>query len=183
MSRIVVIPDAVSMSLLPRIARDDNGRAELTALCARICWWMTAVVFLLWVAVSTPLTRVLLSEAFLPVVPMTWIMGVGFVAYSGAGVFMSYFRGINRPGVCSWAMWIGLCANVLAFLALYATLGLTGMAWAIAVGLVMRTLYLVWMFSHVSGMSWWSALFPRRGDALYLADAGLSVLRGVRSST
>lgn len=182
MSRIVVIPDAVSMSLLPRIAQDDSGRAALTALCARICWWLTAAVFLLWVGVSTPLTELILSEAFLPVVPLTWIMGMGFVVYSGAGVFMAYFRGLNRPGVCSWAMWIGLCANVFTFFALYATLGLVGMAWAMTIGLVCRTVYLVCMFSHASGMSWWSALLPRFGDALYVRDAGLSVIRGARSA-
>ena len=176
MSRMVVIPDAVSMSLLPRVARDDDGRAELTAFCARVCWWLTAAIFAVWVVVSTPVTRILLSEAFLPAVPLTWIMGLGFVVYSGADVFMAFFRGINRPGVCSWAMWLGLCANVVSFFVLHPTLGLEGMAWAVAIGLICRSVYLVWMFRRTSGVVLSAVLLPRRGDISYMREAGRSIV-------
>ena len=180
MSRMVVIPDAVSISLLPRVARGDNGRAELTAFCARVCWWLTAAIFAVWVVVSTPVTRILLSEAFLPVVPLTWIMGLGFVVYSGTDVFMAFFRGINRPGVCSWAMWLGLCANVVSFFPLYAALGLEGMAWAMTLGLICRSVYLVWMFRRTSGVVLSAALLPRRGDISYMRDAGRSIVGRMR---
>ena len=180
MSRIVVIPDALSISLLPRIARHGDGRVELTTFCARVCWWSTAAIFLVWIAISTPVIRILLSDAFLPVVTLSWIIGLGFVVYSGADVFMAYFRGVNRPGVCSWAMWLGLCVNVVSFFPLYAVLGLAGMAWAMTIGLICRSIYLIWMFRRTSGMTFRSALLPRNGDVAYLQDFIRSVVGRMR---
>ena len=179
-SRIVIVSDAVSTSLLPRIARGEGANVELTALCARFCWGLTTLILALWVMVSTPAIRLLLSEAFLPSVTITWIVGVGFVVYSGADVFMAYFRGVNRPGVCSWAVWIGLCANVVLFFPLHAVFGLTGMAWAMTIGLVCRSAYLTWMFKRVSGMAWRSALLPGHGDVAYLRHAGQVALGRIR---
>ena len=177
MSRVGVIPDAVSISLLPRIARHGDGRVELTTFCARVCWWSTAGIFLVWISLSTPFTRILLSDSFLPVVPLTWIIGLGFVVYSGADIFMAYFRGVNRPGVCSWAMWIGLCVNVVLFFPLYAAFGLTGMAWAMTIGLVCRSAQLVWMFRRASGMSFKTILLPCSGDVAHLRAAVWSIFR------
>ena len=182
-SRIVVIPDAVSISMLPRIARHDDGRADLTTFCARVCWWLTAAIFLVWIMVSTPFTKFLLSDSFLPVVPLTWIIGLGFVVYSGADVFMAYFRGVNRPGVCSWAMWLGLLANIVSFFPLYGALGLKGMAWAVTIGLVCRSVYLVWMFRRVSGTQLGLMLAPRRTDVTRLWEMSWSIIgqsRGFR---
>ena len=175
MSRIGVIPDAVSISLLPRIARHSDGRVELTAFCARVCWWLTAAVFLVWISLSTPFTRILLSDSFLPVVPLTWIIGLGFVVYSGADIFMAYFRGVNRPGVCSLAMWLGLCATVVSFFPLYAAFGLAGTAWAMTIGLVCRSAHLLWMFRRVSRMRFRSILLPCYGDVAYLREAVWSI--------
>ena len=175
MSRIVVVPDALSISLLPRIAQQQDGRVELTSFCARVCWWFTTAIFLVWISVSRPLTSILLSDSFLPVVPLTWILGLGFVIYSGAEIFMAYFRGVNRPGVCSWAMWLGLCANVISFLPLYAALGLAGMAWAMTTGLVCRSVFLVWMFGRASGMPFRWIMLPQYGDVAQLRGAVRSI--------
>lgn len=179
-SRIVIISDAVSMSLLPRIARSDGGNVQLTILWARFCWGLTAVILAVWVMISTPVIRLLLSEAFLPSVTITWIVGFGFVVYSGADVFMTYFRGVNRPGVCSWAVWIGLCVNAMSFFPLYASFGLVGMAWAMALGLVCRSVYLTWMFKRTSGMAWKAVLVPGRGDVANFRYAGQVTLGRMR---
>ena len=110
MSRIVVVPDALSISLLPRIAQQRDGRVELTSFCARVCWWFTTAIFLVWISVSRPFTSILLSDSFLPVVPLTWILGLGFVIYSGAEIFMAYFPRCKSAGVSAR----GPCGSVFA---------------------------------------------------------------------
>ena len=179
-SRIIIISDAVSMSLLPRVARGEGGNVQLATFWARFCWALTAVILAVWVMISAPVIRLLLSEAFLPSVTITWRVGLGFVVYSGADVFMAYFRGVNRPGVCSWAVWIGLCVNVVSFFPLYASFGLVGMAWAMTLGLVCRSVYLTWMFKHASGMVWKGVLVPGGEDVANFRYAGQVALGRIR---
>ena len=114
-TKFLHIPSALSSYLLPRVAGDDAGRPELAAFCARITWWAVGVLLLVWLVVSTPLTPLLLSPAFAPVIRLTWIMSIGVLACSGAEIFAAYFRGINRPQGLSCAMWAGLSANAALF--------------------------------------------------------------------
>ena len=71
MLQLRMISNSVGNALLPRIA--GRGRPELTARCLRFVCGVTLAALLALLASSTPLVRILLSEAFLPIVPLLWI--------------------------------------------------------------------------------------------------------------
>ena len=172
MTRVFIVPFSISIALQPRVAADQAGRPELTAFCARVAWWTTGVVLAVLLAVSTPLIRLLLSEAFLPVVPLIWIMALGVFAYSGADMFMSYFRGINRPELCSWASFLGMSANVVAFFALYPAVGIKAAAWGMTTGLFVRSAFLLMGYLRISRMGLLSTCLLKPGDIAYLWNEG-----------
>ena len=163
MFRLRMISDAVGNALLPRIA--GSGRPELTTLCLRVVWCGTVTAILAMLLISTPLVRVLFSAAFLPAVPLLWIMAPGVLAQACAGILGTYFKGIGRPGICSWAVSLGLAVNLLAIPALYPTLGVSAAAWGLALGMTCRLVVLAVAFTRATRMRWLSIWLPRLGDA------------------
>ena len=178
-TRVLIFPTAVSTYLLPRVAGNYTGRPELVAFCARVTWWAVGGLLLIWFAVSTPLVPLLLSEAFIPVVHLTWIMSIGVFAYAGTEIFVAYFRGVNRPQVFSHAMWVSLSANIVLFFGLYPAWGLEGAAWSLTGGLLCRSLFLWLMFQRATGLPLYSTFILRRGDVAYLWSASASLVRRV----
>ena len=163
MFRLRMISDAVGNALLPRIA--GSGRPELTTLCLRVVWCGTVAAILAMLLISTPLVRVLFSAAFLPAVPLLWIMAPGVLAYACAGILGTYFKGIGRPGICSWAVSLGLVVNLIAIPALYPALGVSAAAWGLAFGMICRLVVLAVAFTRATRMRWLSIWLPRLGDA------------------
>ena len=176
-TRVLILPTAIATYLLPRVAGNDTEQPELVAFCARVTWWTVGGLLLVWFAISTPLVPLLLSEAFTPVVHLTWIMSIGVFAYAGTEIFVAYFRGVNRPQVFSYAMWLSLSANIVLFFGLYPAWGLAGAAWALTGGLLCRSLFLWLMFQRATGLPLYSTLILRRGDVAYLWAAGVSLIR------
>lgn len=168
MFRIATIPNALGASLLPRIAGDATGQPELMALYLRLVSLVTGAVLLALLLVSQPAIRLLLSENFLPVVPLVWIMTPGIFAFTAGKIFEIYFSGVNRPQVCSWALWIGLIANIAAFFILYPPYGLTGAAYAFSIGMLLRGVFMAAVFHRSSGLPLLQTWLLRRGDVVFL---------------
>ena len=162
--RLRMISDAVGNALLPRIA--GSGRPELTTLCLRVVWCGTVAAIFAVLAISTPLVRILFSEAFLPAVPLLWIIAPGVFAYACAGILGTYFKGIDRPGICSWAVSLGLAANLVAIPVLYPVVGVSAAAWGLTLGMTCRLVLLAAAFARVTRMRWLAIWLPRPGDAV-----------------
>ena len=177
MSQALIIPDAVSKVLLPRVASDERGRPELVAFCNRVSGWVAGAGILAFLAISNTFVPIVFSEAFLPVVPLIWIMAPGILASAGTGVFLEYFRGINRPEVCSWAMWLGMCGNIICFFMLYPELGVKGAALAMTIGRIIRSVYLSIMFHRMARLGLVSTWMPQRRDVAHLLASGQSVIK------
>ncbi len=170
----LLLSHAVGNALLPRIAGREHP--ELVALSLRLVCGATAVALLAALAIGTPLVRHLLSDAFLPAVPLLWIIAPGILAHACAGMFMTYFKGVNRPDICSWAGCLGLCVNLGALPWLYPALGVEAAAWAMTAGMLCRCVLLAIVFRRTTRMAWFRIWLPRRGDARFLWAAGRSVL-------
>ncbi len=177
MSQAQIIPNAVSKVLLPRVASDERGRPELVAFCNRVSGWVAGAGILAFLAISNKFVPIVFSEAFLPVVPLIWIMAPGILACAGTGVFLEYFRGVNRPEICSWAMWFGMCGNVFCFFMFYPELGVKGAALAMTVGLTIRSIYLAIMFHRMTRLGLISTWMPQRGDVAHLLSSGQSIIK------
>lgn len=181
MFRVATIPNALGLSLLPRIAGEGNGQPALMALYLRLVSMVTGSALLVLLAVSQPGVRLFLSENFLPVVPLVWIMAPGIYAFAAGKIFETYFSGINRPQVCSWALWIGLIGNVGAFFALYPQWGLAGAAGAFTLGMLLRGAYLAVLFRRTSGLSLGRTWLLQSGDLAFIWSSGrvaLSRMKG-----
>ena len=164
MFRLRIISDAVGNALLPRIA--GSGRPELTTLCLRVVSCGTVATILVILLIRTPLVRILFSEAFLPAVPLLWIIAPGVLAYACAGILGTYFKGIDRPGICSWAVSLGLAANLIAIPVLYPVVGVSAAAWGLTLGMICRLVLLAAAFARATRMRWLSIWLPRPGDAV-----------------
>lgn len=171
MLHLHLIADSVSIALYPRVVAAGAGALDMIGRGMRIACAGTALALAVLLPISTPLVALLLSEAFVPAVPMMWIMAPGILAFAAAALFVSYFKGIDRPSVCSWATWAGLSANVVSCVVLYPLLGMAGAAWALTIGLGVRTVCLMVMFHRSTAMSWRALWTPARGDLAVLREA------------
>ena len=164
MTRILMIPNAVSVPLLPRTSGDESGRPDLVAFCARMTTWVTGAALIPLLAFAIPLVKVLLSAEFLPAVPLIRIIAPGTLVYAGASIFTVYFRGINRPDICSWAVGLGLGLNILLVPLLYPEIGLEAAAWGMTIGLFGRSTFLSVAYYRMTRTSPCLSWLPQRGD-------------------
>ena len=181
MMSLTSVSVAVSIALLPRSAGERGGRPELVSFCSRAVTWVVVVALGILVTLDSALVTVLLSEKFLPVVPLIWIIAPGILVYAGASVFATYFRGINRPDICSWATGLGFGLTVAIVLLLYRSLGAAASAWGMAGGLVGRSALLSLFFWRMTGARPSHGWIPQRGDITRvhsLVRSALTRLRG-----
>ena len=169
MLQLHLIADSLGIALYPRTAGGGAQAPELIGRGLRLACLATAAALAALLAVSAPLVRLLLSEAFLPAVPMLWILAPGILALAAANLLNAYFKGVDRPGVCSWASWCGLCANAAFCWALHPSLGMESAAWGLTIGLTVRALLLSVAFHRHTGLSLRSVWVPQRGDFAYLS--------------
>ncbi|MCY4431834.1 MAG: polysaccharide biosynthesis C-terminal domain-containing protein [Rhodospirillales bacterium] len=178
MTRFHLIPYSVVPSVAPRVVNDAEDGAGLVALSTRVTYWTTGVALMGLLAISTPFVQALLSEAFLPIVPLLWIMAPGTFALCGALVLMAYFQSVNRPGVCSWATATGFGIHIASLVILYPFLGLEAAAWAVTIAFISRSAFLVFMYRRTTRRPLRSLWLPQRGDAERLRDLARRVRWG-----
>ncbi len=167
--RLRMISDAVGNALLPRSA--GSGRPELTTLCLRLVSGGTAAALLALLAIGEPLVGLLFSEAFLPAVPLLWILAPGVLAYAGAGILGTHFKAVDRPGIVSWAVSLGMAANLVAIPVLYPETGVAAAAWGLTLGMTCRLVFLAVAFARSARMPWHLIWLPRPGDAVFAGQA------------
>ena len=172
----MLISNAVGNALFPRVAGAE--RVEMVARCLRLVGAGTALAMLALLTFSAALVRLLLSEAFLAVVPLLWIIAPGMLANAASGILMTHFKGANRPHICSWAVFLGLCANLGALLLLYPSLGVAAAAWGMSIGMACSCLLLAMAFHRTTRTGLLAVWLPQRGDASFLLAAGQSALSG-----
>ena len=182
MMRLGLISTSVETVLLPRVASGAIKNPEAIGLHLRLVSLMTGIVLAIFLAVSVPLVRLLLSEAFVSAVPLMWILAPGILAHAGTNIFTAYFHGVNCPGLCSWSVWLGLSVNVLSLWTLYPAFGIKGVAWAMTIGLITRAAFLIFMFRRATGMTLGAVWLPRWEDFDYPRNVARGILTWVGSA-
>ena len=182
LARISIIPHSIATIIQPRVAGAADGAPRLVAFCARLATLAAAAAIAAAAVGAEPIVQLLHSSAFLDAIPLLRILAPGIVFAVFADILMCYFRGVDKPAVCSRATFIGMAATVAAFFALfhYANMVAAAMAWALAIGFCVRALYLAALFHKYSGMSPLAAWIPKRSDAAYLWSAAGYVAREIR---
>ena len=164
MMQFVIVSNSVFTVLLPMATASTKGRPELVSFCSRCSAWATGMTLGLFLALSEPVVHVLLSSAFLPVIPLVSVIAPGVLMFAGANMLTAYFRGINRPGICSGAVALGLAANGVSVLILYPAAGVVGAAYGMTIGFAVRSFVLCVAYRRVSGVGLAANWIPQRGD-------------------
>ena len=164
MTRLLVITNSVTAPLLVRSAGAAEGRADLVTFCARCAMWATACVLIPLLLFGEPIVRFLFSVGFVDAVPLIWTIAPGILVYAGGSVFSVYFRAVDRPEVCSWAVAIGVAANAVAVMLLYERLGVPAAAVGMTLSLLIRSVILQTVFFRSTGIGVSSSCWPQVGD-------------------
>lgn len=125
------VPESIYTVLLPKMSSDPGAAARQTAQTARFMAAFGAFALAVSLAVATPLFRVLFSEEFVPAVPVFQVLMAAFAIRALGKVHEPYLLAIDRPGLVSFAVALGLAVNVLMLVLLYRPLGLVGVGWAL----------------------------------------------------
>lgn len=149
--KVLMFPQSIESSMLPRVSADPEKWLGRIGQAVRISGMLTGVVMTCVVLFSFPLVLIVLSPKFLPSVPLIWILAPGIIIKGFTHILMAYFRATNRPGVISWAIWVGLCVNSFTFIALYPRLGLSAAAWAMTLGYVGQAIVVFSSYRLISG--------------------------------
>lgn len=174
--RLLIISKSVGTTLYPRVANQLRDRPEMCALGLRLVFMLTGSALLVLLLFLEPIIRIVFSKAFLPAVPLIWIMGPGVIVYAASGMLSTYFLGTDRPEICSWSVSIGVIVNVVSLPLLYSTLGLEGAAWAVTLSLFCQVAYLAIMFRRNTRMPFASTWLPRLSDIAFLWAKSRSVV-------
>lgn len=162
--KVLLFSEGIEASLLPRVSADARGRVELVGQCVRVSGLLTGLALGAGLLAATPAVGLLLSPAFLPVVPLLFALAPGLLVHGASKVLLTYFRGSNRPGLCSLVVWVGLFVNALTLTLLWPHLGLAAAAWAMTAGWLARSVLAFALYAAVSGVRPLEALRPRRQD-------------------
>ena len=172
----LLVSNSVGNALLPRIAISERGsgleggkasvigRPELVATCLRLVGLATAGALVAMLAAAAPLVRLLFSDAFLPALPVLWLIAPGMLASACAGILMTYFKAVNRPGLCSWAHCVGFAVDICALCLLFPWFGIAAAGCAVTLGMTCRLAHLAIVFRRATGMSWRDVWLPRLAD-------------------
>lgn len=178
--RVTIVPKAVETALFYRVAGDSEGRPDLVAQAARVSAIVSAVAIGALAAAAVPLVRLLLSERFLPAVPLVWIVMPGVFARASTMVYFAYFMATGRPAVCSLSVGLGTLINIVVLLLLLPVAGLPGAAWAMSAGYVAGAGVLVASFRRATGRSLREMWMLRRADLALLHDVPRHLIHGGR---
>lgn len=163
-TRVLMVPDALGTVLLPRVAIDAGGRAELVARSARVVTILCGGALLALGVLAHPIVAILFSPKFLPMVPLIWILCLGVWLRSGSKTFVPYLTGTDRPGTASVAVVVGVGVNLALVLALMPSMGMAGAAVAMTAGYVVSSIILTATFRRHSRLAMGAILRPRRAD-------------------
>ena len=185
-----IISHSVGHALLPRLAarassqgsapaEDAQRMQALVAQCLRLVFVVTAAAVLALLLVSTPLIRVLFSPAFLAAGPLLWLLAPGILANACCGIFVTHFKAVNLPLLCSRSLWLGWCVELGALVALYPVVGIAAAPLSVTLGGVCSLVILASAFQRRTALNWRDILLPQRDDAAFLRSATLAVVRAV----
>jgi O-antigen/teichoic acid export membrane protein len=174
---ILMVPDSLGEVLIPRVAVDDRGRASLVAQSSRLSAVVCAGLLALLALCAKPFVHVFFSSAFLPMVPLIWVLAIGFAIRAATKVIEYFMLATNRPGVSSLAVGVGVVTNLALLWLLMPLLSVLGAAIAMSGSFLLSGLILTVAFGHYTGMRQWEIWRPRRADYLMLVE----VFRRVRA--
>jgi O-antigen/teichoic acid export membrane protein len=168
-SQPVMITDSLIAVILPRIAADGAGRADLVARCFRLVGLVCGTLLVGLALFAAPIIAVVFSPAFLPAVPLLRILAVGVFFKCAFKTFEAYLLGTDHPGTASLSVLIGTVVNLSSFGLLVPPFGLVGAACSIVISHCVSSAILGAGFLRLSKRRLWETVRYRGADLRFLA--------------
>jgi len=168
--QVLIIPDALTSVLIPRSARDQEGKKKLVALCSRLTALICGLGLLVLGLLAEPLVKLVFSPAFLPAVPLIRIVCLGVWIRAAGKVFVPYLIGTDHPGIASLSVGAGMLVNLAALAVFLPRLGLPGAALAVTLSYFVSSTILLIGFMRFSGLTLRQTWAPRRTDLNFLIE-------------
>lgn len=162
--KVLMFPQSIESSMLPRISADPSGKLKHVGQAVRISGMLTGFTMIVLTIFSYPLVLLVLSPDFLSSVPLIWILAPGIIIQGCTHILMAYFRAVNRPGVISWAIFVGLSVNACTVISLYSEIGVTAAAWGMTFGFISQAIIVFSMYYLITKQSISRVLLPQRED-------------------
>lgn len=174
------LPEAIYTVLLPRMSSSTATAARQTAQTARLMVALGVVTMAASLFAAQPLFRFLFSDTFLPAVPLFQILLAAFIIRALGKVHEPYLLAINRPGLVSLAVAIGLGFNAILLALLYTRFGLIGVAWALFGNYALSTVVLIGAFGQVSRIGLRHSLQWQREDTAVIYSVWSALVGSLR---
>ena len=162
--KVLMVPQSIESAILPRVAEDARRHMELVNRAVRVTSIITFAVVVALCLLSYPIVYVILSPKFLEAVHLIWVLAPGIFVQACSRIFMTYFRATNRPGIVSWATWLGLTINAVVVFSLYPVAGVTAAAVGMSCGFLAQGLLAGYLYTRLTGQSWRAAFVPNASD-------------------
>jgi O-antigen/teichoic acid export membrane protein len=161
------LPSSISLVLFSHSAsKDSRPSPEQVAALGRFSFWASMVVALVSLPLLPYVVWFLYGDQFVSAAYQLMIIYIGLVPRSLSTVFSGYFAGSNRVDLNLHGGLIALVLTLCFDLLWIPHYGAYGAAGASAVAYLANSLYLVWRFRQMNGLSWKIILLPQRSDWL-----------------
>jgi O-antigen/teichoic acid export membrane protein len=175
--RLLLIATIADTVMLPVLAAQPAAAADQTERACRIAGLLTFTLSIPLLVAPGWFIALLFSQQFVRGVQVVWCLIPGVLLLGAANSLAAYLRMVDRPELCSLAVWCGLIANLALTLALYPIFGLLGAAAAAGVGLLVRAGVLLVSFGRVARRPVLRSLLPRVSDLHVIFGALKGVMR------
>jgi O-antigen/teichoic acid export membrane protein len=175
--RLLLVATIADTVMLPALAAKPAEAADQTQRACRISGLLTFMLSIPVVVAPGWVIALLFSPQFARGVPVIWCLAPGVLLLGAANSLTGYLRLVDRPELCSLAVWCGLITNLVLTLALYPAFGLLGAAAAAGVGMLVRAGVLLVSFARVAQRPIGGILLPRMSDVRIVLSALKSMLR------
>lgn len=184
---IWLFPDSIGAVLFPLVCRSSEEEAKrFTPTACRYTLLVTSVIALGIFVVAGPLITLLYGNAFAPAVAPLLILLPGVVFLSIHKVLWRDFMAHGRPLYALYSRGLTLVALITLSIFLIPAMGLAGAALAATISYILGTAALIFLYSRLSGVSWYKTVIPERGDLVRLITTvgvvgqRLLSIRGIR---
>jgi O-antigen/teichoic acid export membrane protein len=165
------LPNSISLVLFSHAASADSRPTPAqVAELGRFSFWASAIVALVSLPVLPYVVWLLYGEQFVTAAYQLMIIYIGVVPRSMSTVYSGYFAGNGRIDLNLHGGIIALVMTLTFDLLWIPTYGAYGAAGASAVAYLVNSLYLVWRFRQMNGLSWKTILLPQRSDWLSIRN-------------
>ncbi|HLA41740.1 MAG TPA: polysaccharide biosynthesis C-terminal domain-containing protein [Candidatus Glassbacteria bacterium] len=172
------VPISIQLNLFPRVSAIGAGEGALKM--PRACRMTLLLTLILAVAIAVagrPAISLLFGRDFLPAYMSLLALLPGVVAVSLAGVFESYFAGVDKRQYQSVSVGIAFTAGLLLCLLLIPRYGALGAAVASSVSYALQMVISLSLYARLAGFSPREFFIPRREDLAALATLAKDLFR------